>query len=60
MVTYQDKPPREWKRQPPEAQFKSRSFPSRTNRVILAIMGKLNHHAINNGGINSDAPVESN
>ena len=33
--------------------------PSRTNPVVSAIMGKLNHHAIDNGDITSDAPVES-
>ena len=56
-------PPREWNSQPPEAHFKSRSSPSRTNPVILAIMGKINHHAINNGDIKiptSEVPVESN
>ena len=50
---------REWNSQPLEAHFKSRSFPSRTNPVVSAIMGKLNHHAIDNGGITSDVPVES-
>ena len=53
-------PPREWNRQPPEAHFKSRSSPSRTNPVVSAIMGKLNHHAIDNGDITSDVPVYSN
>ena len=38
----------------------SRSSPSRTNPVIADIMGRLNHHAINNGDIASDFPVESN
>ena len=52
-------PPREWNSQPPAAHFKSRSSPSRTNPVVSAIMGKLNHHAIDNGGITSDVPVES-
>ena len=51
-------PPREWNRQPPEDHFKSRSYPSRTNPVVSAIMGKLNHHAIDNGDINSELPVE--
>ena len=45
--------------QPPAAHLKSRSSPSRTNPVFSAIMGKLNHHAIDNGDINSDVPVES-
>ena len=41
-------PPREWNSQPPSAHFKSRSSPSRTNPVVSAIMGKLNHHNIDN------------
>ena len=56
-------PPREWNIQPPAAHFKSRSSPSRTNPVISAIMGKLNHHAIDNGDVEiptSGVPVESN
>ena len=56
-------PPRELNSQPLEAHFKFRSSTSRTNPVISAIMGKLNHHAINNGDIQiptSDVPVESN
>ena len=28
--------------------------------MVSAIMGKLNHHAIDNGDITSDIPVESN
>ena len=52
-------PPREWKSQPPEAHFKPRSYPSRTNPVVSSIMGKLNHQAIDNGDITSDVPVES-
>ena len=27
--------------------------------MVSAIMGKLNHHAIDNGDITSDVPVES-
>ena len=56
-------PPREWNSQPPEARFKSRTSPSRTNPVISAIMGKLNHHAIDNGDVKiptPEFPVESN
>ena len=52
-------PPREWNSQPPAAHFKSRSSPSRTNPVVSAIMGKLNHHAVYNIDITSDVPVES-
>ena len=57
------KPPREWNSQPPAAHFKSRSSTFRTSPVVSDIMGKLNHHAINNGDIKiptSDVPVESN
>ena len=52
-------PHREWSSQPPAAHFKYRSSPSRTNPVVSAIMGKLNHYAIDNGDITSDVPVES-
>ena len=52
-------PPREWNIQPPEVHFKSRSYPSRRNTVVSAIMGKLKHHAIDNGDITLDVPVES-
>ena len=51
--------PREWNSQPPATHFKPRSSPSRTNPVVSAIMGKLNHHAIYNGDITSDVPVKS-
>ena len=36
------------------------SSPSITNPVVSDIIGKLNHHAIYNGDITSDVPVESN
>ena len=55
-------PPRERNSQPPAAHFKSRSSPSRTNPVISANTGKINHHAIDNGDVKipiSDVPVES-
>ena len=55
------KPPREWNSQPPAANFKSRSSPSRTNPVISAIMGILNHYAIDNGDVKipaSEVPIE--
>ena len=57
-----DKPkesPREWNSQPPAAHFKSRSSPPITNPVVTAIMGKLNHHSIDNGDITLDVPVYS-
>ena len=56
-------PPREWNRQPPAAHFKYMSSPSRTNSVVSTIVGKLNHHTIDNGDVKittSDVPVESN
>ena len=59
MVINQKGPPREWNSHSPEAHFKSRSSPSRTNPVVSVIMGKLNHPAIDNGDITSDVPVES-
>ena len=52
-------PTRDWNSQPPVDHFKSKSSPSRTNPVFSAIMGKLNHHAIDNGDITSDISVES-
>ena len=52
-------PSREWNSQPPAYHFKYRSSPSRTNPVVSAITGILNHNAIDNGDINSDVPVES-
>ena len=39
------------------------SSPSGTNPLVSAIMGKLNHHAIDNGDVKittSEVPVESN
>ena len=51
--------PREWNSQPPADHFKSRSSPSRTNPVVSAIMGKLDHHTTDNGDITSYVPVES-
>ena len=56
-------PPIEWNSQTLAAHFKARSYPSRTNTVISAIMGKLSHHAIDNGDVKittSDVQVESN
>ena len=56
-------PPIEWNIQPPAAHFKSRTSPSRTNPVISAIVGKLNHYVIDNGDVKiptSDFPVDSN
>ena len=46
-----NEPPREWNSQPPAADFKSRNFPSNTGPMVSAIMGRLNHHAIDNGDV---------
>ena len=37
--------------QPPEAHFKSRTYPPKTSPVVLYIMGRLNHHVIDNGDV---------
>ena len=52
-------PPRERNSQPPADHFTSRSSPSITNPVVSDIMGKLNHHAIDNSDIISEFPVDS-
>ena len=52
-------PPRERNIQSLAAHFKSRSSPSRTNPVVSATMGKMNHHTTGNGDITLDVPVES-
>ena len=54
---------REWISQPPTDSFKSRTSPLNTIPVVSAIMGRLNHHSIDNGDIKvqtSDFPVEFN
>ena len=56
-------PPREWNIQHPAAHFKSRTSPPKTIPVVSAIMGRLNHHTIDNGDVEvhpSYFPVESN
>ena len=43
--------------------LQSKSSPSRTDPVVSAIMGKLNHHAIDNGSVKvptSGSQFESN
>ena len=55
-------PQREWNSQHPESQFKSRTYPSKTNPVISDIRGILNNYAIDNGDVEfqpSEFPVES-
>ena len=58
-----NEPPREWSIQPPADHFKYRNSHSKTSPVVSVIMGRLNHHAINNGDVKShtsDFPVEFN
>ena len=58
-----NEPPREWNIQAPAAYFKSRTSPSKTNPTVSAIMGRLNHHDIDNSDVKvttSEFPVESN
>ena len=44
-------PPGKRNIQPPEVHFKHRTYPSKTSPMILAIMGRLNKHAVDNGDI---------
>ena len=44
-----NEPPRECDIQPPASHLKSRTSPHKTSPVVLAIMGRLNHHSIDNG-----------
>ena len=46
-----NKPPREWSIQPPAAHFKSSNYPPNTSPVVSDIMGRLNHHSIDNGDV---------
>ena len=49
--------------QPPEVHFRSKTYPSKTNPVVSAIMGILDHRAIDNGDAKvttSEFPVEFN
>ena len=57
-----NEPPREWNSQPTSDHFKYRTYSSKINLVISAIMGRLNHHAIDNDDVKiptSENPVES-
>ena len=44
-------PPREWKIQPPEAHFKSRTSPPKTSPVVSDIIEVINHHSVDNGDV---------
>ena len=46
-----NEPPREWKRQSPESQFKPRTSPPQIIPLISDTMGILNHNIIDNGGV---------
>ena len=43
-----NEPPGEWNSQSPEDRFKSRTSPPKTILIVSAIMGTLNHYAIDN------------
>ena len=43
--------PREWNRKPPEVHFKLRNAATNTSPVVSAIMGRLNHHAVDNADV---------
>ena len=54
--------PREWNIQPTEDHFKYRTSPPKNSPVVSAIMGRLNHHSIDNSDIDihpSEFPIES-
>ena len=46
-----NEPPIEWNSQPSEAHFKYRTSPPKTSPVVSSIMGRLNHHVIDNGDV---------
>ena len=49
-------PPREWNIQPPEVPLKSRTLTPKASPVISDIMGRINHRAIDNGGVDVYTP----
>ena len=44
-------PPREWNTQPPAVRFKYLTSPPKVSTVVLSIMGRLNHHDVDNGDV---------
>ena len=55
--------PRERNRQPQSDHFKSRTSPPKTSPLVSYIIGRLNHHSIDNGDIEvhpSEFPFEFN
>ena len=58
-----NKPPIECNSQPLSDHIKSRTYPPKARPVVSSIMGRLNHHAIDNVDVEvhpSDFPVELN
>ena len=52
-----NEPPREWNSQPPEYHFNYRISTPKTIHVVSAIMGRLNHNAIDNGDAEVHIPI---
>ena len=46
-----NEPPREWNSQPPAVDFKYRTYPPKTSLLVSYIIRKLNHHGIDNDGV---------
>ena len=44
-------PPQEWNSQHIEDHFKYRTSPPKTSPMVLDIVGRMNHHAIDNGDV---------
>ena len=58
-----NEPPREWNSQPSVDLFKSITFTTKIIHVVSDIMGRINHHAIDNDDFEvhtSEFPVELN
>ena len=56
-------PPREWNIQTPAVHFKYRTSPPKTSFLFLSIIGRLNHHTVDNGDADfhpSEYPFEYN
>ena len=52
---------RQWNMQPPPVNLKYRTYTPKTTPVVLDIMGRLNHHVIDNGNVEvhpSEYPFE--
>ena len=56
-------PPLQWNSQPTSSHFRYRTSTTKTSTVVSSIMGKLNHHSIDNGDVKVHPlyfPFESN